>query len=432
MTFGVETYRKKRMAAVEPYIAGLSVEPCDIAVCIPALDELEYLPATIDSIAEAWNFYVLCKNAGQNKENVQTAIIQPRNFRRLLIVVNVNNRKSAGEQVKASNRLLFEKLCNSPLAKNAANSRPSGQNKFTNSIKLAAINSFSTGRELPEKDGAGFARKIALDYGFLCCNDRSDAILCCLDADTLIDTNYFIAIAQTFGDAVKNGKLVQKIKAGVTGFTHQPGQTAEQNAAIAAYEEYLKSHSCSLKNCGSAWWPVALGPTLVCTAQFYGACGGMNRHTAGEDFYFLQALLKSCRNGEFAEIPCMVHPAARFSNRVAFGTGTAIKAQIEQTKPVQGFLPGSYEELKTLLTFAENFCTAAGQNPGKKAEDFLSELLPVSAKSHAFLQQEQFEKVWPNLFAQNRKNSKNLMWAFNCWFDGLKTIRFFHFLENGF
>lgn len=426
MTFGVETYRKKRMAAVEPYIAALPVKNCDIAVCIPALDELEYLPATIDSVVNAWNFY---RFAGQN---TRTARI----FNSLLIVVNVNNRQNAGEQVKINNRLLFEKLCNLPFAENTQNSQNTKntieqpRNPLNDSIRLVAINSFSPGNELPEKDGAGFARKIALDYGFLCCNGRSDAILCCLDADTLIDSDYFTAIAQSFGDIVKNGRAVQKVKAGVTGFHHQAGQTAQQNAAIISYEEYLKSHSRSLKNSGSPWWPVALGPTIVCTARFYGACGGMNRHIAGEDFYFLQAMLKSCGEGEFAEIPCTVHPAARLSNRVAFGTGTAIQAQIEQTKPVQGFLPSSFEELKTLLSFAENFCTAASQNSCIQADGFLTGLQPLSPKSCAFLQQENFAKIWQKLFDQNRKNKKALMWAFNCWFDGLKTIRFFHFLER--
>ena len=474
MTLGVESYRKKRMPAVEPFINGLKIVPCDIAVCIPCLDELEYLPSTIDSIINAWNFYNFSQKntTAQPSDNFQnskisktaqntTQFFQPaqkaqacktaqnaqtfqieRKFSTLLIVVNVNNKKSASEKTKNNNFLLYNMLCNSPLANKKAQNCKSNFFNFENykshawncenykNVKLVPIDCFSKNRELPEKDGAGFARKVALDFAFLCCDGKNDAILCCLDADTLIDENYFCCIAKSFGDCVKNGKVFQKIKAGVTDFCHQLGKNEEQNNAILQYEKYLKTHSENLQKCGSPWYPVALGPTLVCTAQFYASCGGMNRHIAGEDFYFLQAMLKTCGDGEFTKIPCTVRPSSRLSERVTFGTGTAIKGQMEKTKIVQGFAQSSFEELKTLLDFVNDFCFLASKNCDIKAEDFFEELKKKSENAYNFLQKENFLNIWEKLFIQNRKDEKKLKKTFNCWFDGLKTIQFFHFLEK--
>ena len=65
-----------------------------------------------------------------------------------------------------------------------------------------------------------------------------------------------------------------------------------------------------------------IGSAFAVTAKAYARQGGMNRRKAGEDFYFINKLIKGENFGEITNTT--VFPSPRTSNRVPFGTGKAI------------------------------------------------------------------------------------------------------------
>ena len=384
-----QTYRKKKMAAVEPYIKDITPVPAEIAVVIPALNEYPRILDTIKSLEVAASFL-----PEQKRQKTK-------------IIINVNNRASHPQSVKDNSQ---ELLC-------AIRNR--------NYDFCIAIDSCSKGRELPEKDGAGFARKIGLDYAYLCC-ESSDSdepkIICCMDADTIVEENYFTAIQDCF----EKGFI-----AGVTDFEHRHDGTPEENHIITRYEEYLKHHSRMLQKAGTPWYPVALGPTIVCSADMYAACGGMNRKVAAEDFYFLQMLLKTCPPKQFCSmIGTSVHPSARKSMRVPFGTGATVTACIEKNHVIKDFPEEYFKILTDLFECIDSFSKQAVENEKDFESELAERIKMISENLFLFLMQENFFEIWKRLFKQNSKDAALLKTAFHCWFDGLKIIRLFHILEK--
>ncbi|MBQ4497648.1 MAG: hypothetical protein II973_09115 [Spirochaetaceae bacterium] len=396
MIHSIETYRKKRMQIVEPFIEGLELLDGDIFVCIPAINEYPLILKTIESLEKAEAFY----KARRIAENLEP--------KKICYVINVNNRQNHSDEVKRNNQQLLETV------------RAYDQSRFR------AIDACSDGRTMGEKDGAGLARKIALDFAYLSSGGTSDSLLCCMDSDTLVDEDYFCAV----DDAFFSPKLKRRPRAGVTGFSHRLDGTAQENSIIVEYEAYLKNHAEKLKAAKSPWFYVALGPTLICTAETYAACGGMNRHIAGEDFYYLQALLKSTNEKTFIEIQTEVHPSARVSWRVPFGTGAAISGTINGTYKIKDFSDEAFKVLADFIALVEELSAKSVEEAQPLSEEFLARAAEISPVLADFLKAEKFGLIWQNLFSQNRRSAPALFRAFHCWFDGLKTIRLFHALEK--
>lgn len=96
----------------------------------------------------------------------------------------------------------------------------------------------------------------------------------------------------------------------------------EKDRAILRYEIYLRYYAINLWRIGSPYSFTAIGSAIALPVKSYKKIGGITPHKSGEDFYFLQNLRKTGKvltwNKE------KVYPAARFSGRVAFGTGPAM------------------------------------------------------------------------------------------------------------
>ena len=67
-----------------------------------------------------------------------------------------------------------------------------------------------------------------------------------------------------------------------------------------------------------------LGSAIAVRAKACRAVGGFDQQRAGEDFYFLQKLVKYGCLALYN--PCKVYPSSRVSDRVPFGTGPAVAA----------------------------------------------------------------------------------------------------------
>ncbi len=250
-------------------------------------------------------------------------------------------------------------------------------------------------------DGVGEARKLGFDsfLAALGAERAAFAVLYSLDADSPVEPAYFRCLEAAFAAHPDWG--------GVTvGIRHQRGATPELERAIRRYEAYLERYARKLREIGSPYGYQAIGSGFAVRARDYLRCGGMRRRRAGEDFYFLQALAKCAPIGQVEEV--LVHPAARLSERVPFGTGPALA----------GLLAGG-----ELPEFPDARFAQLGELLGQ-----LSELddpaLPerLAPELRAFLKEQNFASVWARIRRQTRPEDYPA--AFHRWFDALKTQQF--------
>jgi hypothetical protein len=182
--------------------------------------------------------------------------------------------------------------------------------------------------KLPAKHGGvGWARKIGMDWAIAQFNhfNRSDGIIVSLDADTLVEDNYFHAINSGF---YNDNELIA-----VTIYFEHSYYSSEESCnngigkAIVLYELYMRYYRNALLEVGFPAAIYTVGSCFVVKSRAYVAQGGMNRRKAGEDFYFLHKLSKLGKIGEINTTT--VYPSSRISDRVPFGTGPIIKKYCE-------------------------------------------------------------------------------------------------------
>jgi hypothetical protein len=200
--------------------------------------------------------------------------------------------------------------------------------------------------KLPQKwAGVGLARKTAMDealYRFNILN-LPEGIIVSLDADTLVEKNYFQAITEHF--------RIHKEDAGATvRFSHPTeGFPERQVLGIKLYEQYLWYYKHALEYSGYPHALYTIGSAFAVKADAYLKRGGMTRRKAGEDFYFLQTLTQTGHVGEI-NTTC-VYPSARVSQRVPFGTGPFMKKWMDGSEV--GYYTYNFQAFCDLKVFFE-------------------------------------------------------------------------------
>ncbi|MBP7480654.1 MAG: hypothetical protein KA785_09435 [Spirochaetaceae bacterium] len=381
----------KNTAVVVPFI---QVQP--ICICIPVHNEYPSFFSTLRSLHLSSLTYL----AHQKTKAVPVSII-----------CCVNARNSDAVSIRENNAKMMYEL--KRLTMSEYNDHPL--------LNLIVLDCSSDDLLFKDTQGAGLARKTAMDYAVL----HGASVLACLDADTLVSSSYICCLQAFFSNFMNVSPSSPSIASAwaLTGFSHQRGAVEEEEKAVRIYEDYLLEHSSLLYRCGTPYYPVALGPTIVCTAQAYAECGGMNTRCAGEDFYFLQALIKLHVHQDIVYLPCRVFPSSRISQRVPFGTGKKI-SEIIEGNVCRVFEKTSYE---ILFKFIDIFKRTKNKNP---MEDFFHEVSNSLSILMPFLEQDGFFQDWQKIFITHHKSNRNLEYAFHDRFDGLKIIRMFHFLEN--
>ena len=358
-------------------------------VIIPLYNEYPGMIATLESLENS------LRSARKNPR---------RNDAEIAVVCIVNNRAACDSLVKENNQktLAFLRSYAGPLA-------------------LDVIDCASSGCEIA--GGVGLARKIGMDYAVArasSCRPANGAqalfpCLAMLDGDTLVSENYVQALCDF---------AASKKSAAVTEFVHQKNSDPELEKAIRIYEDFLRGHSARLGACGTPYYHVALGPTIVCSSEAYCAAGGMNTRDAGEDFYFLQSLVKLCmgRDEIIETLDCAVYPQSRLSTRVPFGTGQKIASLAKNPEQNLSYPPKAYASVSFFIECVTD-----------QADDFLEEKLRGDKVLYDFLIAENFFSVWQKIKEKTLtkrgnalQNKKALCKAFHTWFDGLKIIRLIH------
>jgi hypothetical protein len=252
-----------------------------VLAAIPALDELEWIFPTLDSLAE-------------------------QDYADLEIWVCVNHPESWRDG--PATRALCER--NVQLLQSL---------RQYDKIQLKTIDHCTGGRGWSSgKSGVGMARRTLMDAISAECAEND--IILSLDADTVVPNDYVAAVAQAFARHPRATGLSAPYMHRLTGDEHL-------DRAILRYEIYLRYYALSMCRTGSPYNFTAIGSAMACPAWAYRKLGGMVPRQSGEDFYFLQQLQKI---GSLVQwLDCRVFPGVRKSSRVPFGTGRAITDGIQ-------------------------------------------------------------------------------------------------------
>ena len=346
----------------------------DFFVVIPCYNEFDYIFKTLKSI-----------------NNQEQTILN-----NTLIIIVINNSKEESDLVKSNNQNTYQKLI---------------EKKYN--FNFIVIDSFSKQYAIPKKlAGVGYARKIGLDFS-LNYISSNEAILCCLDADTLVSNNYLKKIKQ---------KFYKNINVAVINFKHQTSKNHIIEEGIRKYENLIKEIAKQIELTGSPYGYVSMGSTIICNVKAYIACGGMNTKPATEDFYFLQALSKYTKIHKINEI--LVFPSSREENRVYLGTGFRMDEYLKNRffKDLN-FKEDSFLEIKNIIEIVNEYQDYEYNFILKKMTKKLNK------KSIQFLIEKDFKKIWDK-FKTNSKNKEQFMLFFHQWFDALSIIKLLKNLNN--
>ncbi|MCK5843567.1 MAG: hypothetical protein KAG97_02595 [Victivallales bacterium] len=375
------------------------------AVVIPAFAESRSLPATLESLSASFT--------AAPEELLRSS--------RIIVVVNTPSHGSSDDPA------LFAKIAdNQALLSKLRNPRHSsdGFDFFDEMDKLPLlewIDAASPGREIKPKHGVGMARRIGIDAVLPFLDWDADPVICSLDADAIVETNYVAEIAEWF-------RTHPEFPGASVAIEHQRGSTQERECAIRCYEEYLRSYVSGLKRAGSPYAYNFIGSAMVFRANAYVKAGGMPAKSAGEDFYFMQALRKTVSRSGF-QIgyidKTIVYPSPRSSDRVPFGTGRRVDALLAANDATSNnvlpgcrpYLPEEFDALAAVLSAARSILIQ------EEAGKFLSAL---PGDSVAFFDARGFRGIWPEIVRNTPKSPEKLEWAFHTWFDALRTLQFIH------
>ena len=180
--------------------------------------------------------------------------------------------------------------------------------------RIEIIDRSSPGQGWPPKGhGIGVARKFLMDHISKIAN--TDDIIISMDADTVFGNEYFASVSE-------NLRLNPAASAISVPYYHKLSYNEELDRAMLRYEIYMRAFAINMWRIRSPYSFTALGSAIAIPVWAYIASGGMTPKLSGEDFYFLQKIVKTGRllhwNSE------IVFPATRLSDRVFFGTGPAL------------------------------------------------------------------------------------------------------------
>lgn len=275
-------------------------------------------------------------------------------------------------------------------------------------------------KNLPKKHaGVGLARKIGMDEAVVRLNDikNNDGVIVCMDADCAVEKDYLVEIENHFH---KNPKAT-----GCSIYFEHPlsGEEFEKEIydGIINYELFLRYYNRALHYCSFPYAFHAIGSCMAVRNKIYQKQGGMNRKKAGEDFYFLHKIFPL---GNFTELnSTCVYPSPRESNRVPFGTGSAIKKFL---KNATDFYPVYNVQIFIDLKF---FFQSIDKLYPLSPHQLITSSLPKSVRT--FLSQNNFEEKLKEI-RDHSASEKMFVKRFFHWFDGFMVLKFVHFARDHF
>lgn len=312
------------------------------------------------------------------------------------VIVLINNSESEINQIKEQNLLTLKKLQN--LSKTYSKSN----------IHLIPV---LIGDLDAKHAGVGWARKLGMDLAtqrFRTIN--FNGIIVGLDADTIVESNYFNSIYSFFLNNNFNAASIH-FEHPISGDSFSEVQLNQ----IIYYELHLRYYKNSMKYSNLPYSFHTIGSAFALTASAYARQGGMNRRKAGEDFYFINKLIKGEIFGEINDTK--VIPSPRISDRVPFGTGRAILEGLNSQKDLSlTYDFQCFEIINSWINSIEN-------------KDFKYENFPTTLK--AYIDYEKWIKHH-TIIMNNTNSHKSYLKLFYNIFDAFWMLKFIHFLRDNY
>ena len=312
------------------------------------------------------------------------------------VIILINNSESETKEIKEQNLLTLKKLQN--LSKTYIKS-----NMHLIPVLIGDLDS--------KHAGVGWARKLGMDLAtqrFRTLN--FNGIIVGLDADTLVESNYFNSIYSFFLNNNYNAASIH--------FEHPVSGNSFSDVhfkQIIYYELHLRYYKNSLKYSNLPYSFHTIGSAFALTTSAYARQGGMNRRKAGEDFYFINKLIKGEVFGEINDTT--VIPSPRISNRVPFGTGRAILEGLNTQKDLS--LTYDFQSFEIIYSWIN----------GIENKDFKYENFPEILKAYMG------EEIWikhHTMMLNNTNSHKSYLKLFYNIFDAFWMLKFIHFLRDNY
>ncbi len=270
--------------------------------------------------------------------------------------------------------------------------------KTITDFDIRIIDRASEGKGWPKKKGGvGMARKTIMDA--VAQEAKDDDLIVSIDADTYYPEDYLEKIKQTF----ENNRDAYGL---AVPYYHPLTGNEESDRLILRYEIYMRNYALNMLRIDNPYAFSALGSAMAFPVWAYKKVGGLTPVVSGEDFYFLQKLVKNGRVMRWTDT--LAKPSARLSDRVIFGTGPAlIKGAGGDWDSYPVYHPDSFEKIKKTFDL---FPLLFEKDVPTPMDDFLKE-------------QFKEENIWQPL-RKNYKDRKNFIRACVNKVDGLRILQF--------
>lgn len=312
------------------------------------------------------------------------------------VIVVVNNARDAPDEIVRDNLLTIEDL-----RKTRADDTP-----------VLVVDRASRGRAFASREaGVGLARRLGMDLALrrlVAAGASERGAIACLDADSPVAPGYVDALLEVFTSP-------RAPLAGVCSYRHPLPDDQPGRRASVAYELWLRYIELGMQVAGSMYAFQALGSCMAVSCRGYALADGMPPRQAGEDFHFLQKIIKAGGPGALVRIPAAtVLPAARPSFRVPFGTGRAMSRMLNEG-------PREYLWAEPCRAFRDLRDFFGSTEKGfDDVDGWLSGLSPALCD---FIDQRRGPDTLRGLRA-NVTDAEHFALAVQGWFDGLQAIRY--------
>ncbi len=247
-----------------------------VYIALPSMDEADYLPA----------FIVCARNQSYSNFSLVVCVNQPDDWW-----------EDDKQVAKCQNNERSVQFLNS-----------------INDLDIHVIDRCSKGKGWKgKKYGVGWARKSVMDY--IATLAQKPDIIISLDADTTFGPDYINSVVEN----INNHPTTVAFS---IPYYHKLTGDKTKDRSILHYEIYMRYFAINMWRIGSPYSFTAVGSAIALPISSYKAIGGITPHKSGEDFYFLQKLRKFGKVSYWNKEK--VYPAARYSDRVGFGTGPAM------------------------------------------------------------------------------------------------------------
>lgn len=269
--------------------------------------------------------------------------------------------------------------------------------KTQDKLNLTVLDKCSAGLGWPDRrGGVGWARKTAIDHINEIANDKD--LIVSIDADTYYPPDYFNSILQSFNADPKLAGLAIP-------YYHKLNGT-RTDTLILRYEIYMRNYLIQMLRINSPYAFTAVGSAIAVPVWAYRKIGGISPVKSGEDFYFLQKLVKNGKLGVWTNT--IAYPSARLSDRVVFGTGPALLKGERGDWDSYPIYPGSlFKRVKSTFDLFPVLYVKDIETP---MDDFLKK-------------QFRSEDLWTKL-RKNYKDQRNFVKACRTKVDGLRILQY--------